>query len=394
MRKVKINIELFIAILYTFRFVCKIVFDNDGNYDLMFVLGGIIFIGYTLRSRRALLKNIEVLFLFVLIVISTSFAPLQIDYKKSAIYIFKILLCVSAFLWTRNNVELFSFQKFLNYSVIIFAVQTCIALFYRTPILWRLFVPNRLELFYLEPSELGVFVGLLIVLQTYLLYSNACRYQTRRQIVNLMILGGILLLSRSASGIIYTIVCIAILLNYNMIFLHKDRKSRVIILFDIILVGCAIYILNGDGVFANRIQSIISGNDSSATTRTRTVEVVEFYSNYGLMGCGLGNQRSVYGMKFFNYKAINYSVTSAIYSFALEAGVIGIIAESLFALWLIIKTLSFKERGALNMALLLFMLLYMYYGGYFTNIPCWIVFAIISLPSDMINGNTNCLEES
>lgn len=371
--------ELILALLYTFRFVFKIYIDNNGNYDLFFLLAMTLFFSYGLQVR-IFNFTIGVGVLMVSIYLTALFgAPYEVDVFKGVVWIAKIVLCVMCYAIVKQEAYRFNLRKFLDYCSTIFIIQTLISLIYRTSITWRLF-ENRMELFYLEPSELGAFISVLIIMQAYYLWydiknGNSIFCSVRNMIFFCITAA----FSQSASMIVYLLIGLLIIFFFD-IFTMRLNTSTVfnIILLAILVVVMGSYIFAGDSYLSLRIQGMLNGSDSSFNTRvTNSFETVaEYFENYGLIGCGFGNQISDYGMKFFALKAVNYSTCSSIATFALEGGIFAVIVSVLFIIHTV-RTLTKRcDCERIRWALFFFVILYTFGGGYLTNVVIWMLLGL------------------
>ncbi len=315
--------ELILALMYAFRFIFKIYIDKNGNYDLFFILAIILFFSYGLQVR-IFNFTVGVGVLMVGIYLTALFgAPYQVYVLKGIVWIAKIMLCLMCYAIVKQEAYTFNLRKFLDYCSIIFIVQTLISLVYRTNITWRLF-ENRMELFYLEPSELGALTSILIIMQAYYLwYDIKNRNSVFHSVRNLIFLGVTAAFSQSASMVVYLLIGLLIIFFFDIFAMRLNTSTVFNVILLVVLVAImGSYVFAGDSYLSLRIQDILNGSDSSFNTRvTKSFETVaEYFENYGLIGCGFGNQISDYGIAFFALKAVNYGTCSSIATFALEGG--------------------------------------------------------------------------
>lgn len=366
--------ELVIAIFYTFRFALKMIVGNDGNYDLMYLLAIYAILCIFFYQNRKFISNFRwVLLLCVMWVSADIGGPIAINSTKAIVYITKMTLCIYLFMFVREKIEYFDLQIFINYSVFFLAVQTILALLQRNSAwFWRL-AENRMELLFLEPSELGVFIGILILLQVFLMKENG---ELKEHIGNVVVLSGILILSSSMSGILYTLFTSIIYLAFDNESKKEGISKKQLLFLFIAVLGVAL-MLSSDNYISNRFFNALNGTDSSFNTRSSVPiqTLVEYYKKYGFFGFGFGNMNTVRGMQFFNLKAKNYVICAAYFLFAIEGGIVAIIAEVIFTLKLLKECL--KSGSAFHLALFIFVFFYMYLGGYTTNPVVWILYAIM-----------------
>lgn len=371
------KVEFALAIAYSFRFIFKLFGDaigSNGNADVFFIVATIMF--FTLGMKKNILKNVclSLSVLLGIYILSLLFAPYKVDILKGFIWIAKMGLCFISYQIVKREAIQLNLRNFLNYASLFFFLESIYALINKTNLTWRVF-ENRMELFFTEPSELGAFVSILLIIQVYYLREDViCRNKIWHSIRNCFFLIVPLILSQAASAFVYLVVGISIVLFFD-VFAFRIKSSTIVnvILLIAIVAGLFTYISLGDSYIATRFQNILNGTDGSFDQRTRhSFELVEqYYSQYGFIGCGFGNQISEYGMAFFHIKQANYSTCSALATFALEGGGAAVIVAVLFIFSTIKKIITRKACERIRWALFSFVLLYVYGGGYLTNVVIW-----------------------
>lgn len=378
----KHKVEFALAIAYSFRFIFKLLGDaigSNGNADVFFIVAVIMFL--TLGMRKSILKNVclSLSVLIAIYILSLLFAPYKVDILKGFVWLAKMGLCFISYQIVKREAIRFDLRSFLDYTSLFFVLESIYALINKTNLTWRVF-ENRMELFFTEPSELGAFVSVLLIIQVYYLREDIiCKNKSWNSIRNVFFLMVPLILSQAASAFVYLIVGISIVLFFD-IFAFRIKSSTIVnvILLIAIVVGLLAYISLGDSYIATRFQNILNGTDGSFDQRTRhSFELVEqYYSQYGFVGCGFGNQVSEYGMAFFNIKQANYSTCSALATFALEGGGAAVIVTVLFIFSTVKKLITRKDCERIRWALFSFVLLYVYGGGYLTNVVIWMLLGL------------------
>ena len=368
----KKNPELLFAVFYCFRFILKGWFDNNGNFDLFYLIALFSVVYLFTHNRKFMLRICALSCVFMLIDLSAIiFSPVKPSQVKALVFITKILICISLYYFTRIKASKFDFQKFLDYSTLFLTLETIVAVFQRNNyLLWRV-QEGRMELFFLEPSELGNFTGLLILLQIYLFLKD----KNKRYILNIVLLVIVLILSSSMSGILFTSMSILIVL----IFSRQTRtgitsKQMLFLMLGILFL---VLLFSTDNYISNRMNLVLAGQDSSFTTRANTPinTLITYVKNYGLGGFGLGNSNTEAGLRFFGYHASNYIICAAVFLFAIEGGIIAIVMELIF----IACTTKYviMRKNAFKFALFSFIFFYMCLGGYTTNPVVWIALALL-----------------
>ena len=366
--------EFVMAILYTFRFSLKMLVGNDGNYDLVYLLAIYAALYIFINQSRRFFINLGWAVLFCIIWWSTCIGgPIAVSSIKSAVYITKMMVCIYLFVFVRDRIVCFDLQSFISYSAIFLSIQTVCALLQRnSELFWRI-SENRMELLFLEPSELGVFVGVLILLQLFLIKENKT---LKNNIANMVSLCAVLILSNSLSGILYTVFTCAIYLIFDKESNEKGKRKKNLFFLFLAIVGITL-MLSSDNYISKRFFDALNGTDSSFNTRSNfpMQTVNSYFARYGFWGFGFGNMNTISGMRFFGLRASNYVICASYFLFAIEGGIIAVIIEAVFTFRLLIVCL--KSESAFHLAMFVFLFFYMYLGGYATNPVVWILYAIM-----------------
>ena len=264
--------ELLQAIVFTTRYIFK-----NGNLDLYYFLA-IVFAVY--MFIQGTWKKIWKIFLFLMLLLicissgSLLFAGMQHDIFKMTIFICKMMLCFILMLSVMEYFERINLKKILFLTVGIHAFETIIALFYRSELLWRLndtangFNETRLELLYIEPSELSMCAAVLIILigcsiekEGFNLWDIPC----------LLVLGIDLVLSAGLGGILALCGAVGLTVCYKaieMTIVHKRWYGIGAMVALAVIAVCIIYGM--DFPITQRIRLIIGGEmktDQSALWR-------------------------------------------------------------------------------------------------------------------------------
>ncbi|MFT5871503.1 MAG: hypothetical protein ACI8WT_000423, partial [Clostridium sp.] len=189
--------EILMALLYAFhQMVANLTFvpkTLTGNLDFFYAIGiiGIIFVIFK-RKRDISLLIICVLPIAIYGIIQFMVMD-NLDMLKLAVNISKITICIALMILVSRKVHDFKIKKFIDYVCKIYIVFTPLALiFSKNDYFWRLhdtinkYSLTRLNLFYIEPSELGFHLSFIIIILMYLIIVEKDRKVNRKYLVYLI----------------------------------------------------------------------------------------------------------------------------------------------------------------------------------------------------------------
>ncbi|MGH4118110.1 hypothetical protein [Clostridium sp.] len=380
--------EILMALLYVFHqvfanlpFVSKTL---TGNLDLFYALGmfGIIFVIFK-RKRDISLLIICALPIAIYGILQGLIIQ-DLNMQKLFVNISKITICISLMILSIRKIHDFKIKKFIDYVCRIYIICTPIALiFSKNDYLWRLndtinkYSLLRLNLFYVEPSELGFHLALIIITLMYLIISEKDSKVNRKYIIYLINCTILLVLSQAYGasvillGTIFIVSTVVLLakINYKNILVGYG----VTIIFTITII---LFIATKSSIYMRTVDTI-DGSDSSNSYRVNVTE--EFtraaVANTDGIGVGLGNLNTDRTRKIFMSTGMTAVVAASFPYFIAEGGVFAILYSVLLLFFLIVNVIF--KRNMLLTSLLIFMILYQIYGGYFTNPVNWIVYGLI-----------------
>ena len=380
--------EILMALLYCFHqmfanlpFVSKTL---TGNLDFFYALG-IIGVLFVIFKRK---RDISLLIICALpIVIYGIFQGMiidNLDMQKLMVNISKIAICVSLMILVSRKMKDFKLKKFIDYVCRIYLILTPIAMiFMSNDYLWRLhdtinkYSLVRLNLFYIEPSELGFHLSFIIIILMYLIIKEKVR-KARFKYIIYMIDCIILLVLSGAYGSSIMLIGTITFISFVVILAKMNFKSilvgyGLIIVFTIITI---LFVVTKSSMFLRTVDTL-DGKDSSNSYRVNVTQ--EFTStavtNTNGIGVGLGNLNTDNTRKIFKSTGMTAVVAASYPYFIAESGVFGIVYTVLLLTLLIINVCLKKNMLLAN--LLLFSFLYQIYGGYFTNPVNWIIYGLI-----------------
>lgn len=372
------SIELIFAFVYSFRFIAKInpAWDNNGNFDLMYIIGFVLFFQYLFFDRKRL-NRIVITFLPLLIiaVINATLTRMPYVMADSIMTLGKFFLCIVIMYGITQFFCKIDIQRCVNYIVDFYILLILIAFLIKNNILWRT-AENRMELFYLEPGELSIHIALLLLIELFILCINS-NINKRRIVFNMIILGFMLMICNGMSGILAAGVSLTFFMvieGYKDVRTGKTTLKRLLLFAFFVLI--AYLLLMTDNKFSHRLVGVVNGTDYSFETRnTRNYTRLWQYLNTSMgIGVGFGNMNSSAILLYFG----GGIMTAAYPAMLLECGYLGLA-------WIVIfngKMLweALKRKNIIQITLLIFVNAYLMYGAYMTSPLVWLIYGMIRMP--------------
>lgn len=353
-----------------------------GNLDPTYLLG-LYYIKDILKQQK---KRKEFLIclspiLFIVLFQLISLTPTNVP--KFIVTFIKLVLCVLILLFVKNYSKKINLYHFSIAYTVVAGVFTIISLLARNTIMWRYndyvnsFDLTRLQLFYLEPSELGFHISIIILILLCLFLSD--KYKKYKYKILGMILANvfILYLSKALGATVILFGTVTLLLIYAVATSPNKKNIAALIIFAIISIGAIVALVANDSSLVERISSVASGTDGSVNYRLNvSFDVLgRSMSDYGPFGVGLGNVNTdAFISRYANFGLDQMIVNSFVY-FWVETGAIGFIFWMVFMLYLFYRCAD--KRDKLAFALLLFVFLYQFVGGHYTSGLSWIVYGYV-----------------
>lgn len=393
LEKIKKYKSYYISILYFFRQATQFIalYNSSlgnratygGNLDPFYLFGFFEFMRF-MRIKKVPKKFLAFFgTIFVMAIIQFVFIS-NLDLARFGINIFKIFLCVLAMLYFSEkniSIDVKKVLKILTYLYIIFTVLSLTVM--KGSILWRLkdftniYSLERLQLFYLEPSELGFHVAIVIIC----LFGLLLKEKKLKEKFFLLIYIGLnmitLMFAKSMGAIAILFVTIAIML---VLFFKKRLTKTNLIIFALLLSAMIVVLLmmyRTNNPILKRVIDTFNGKDNSSNYRVGASVNVLFDSldDYSYIGCGLGNlNTSEFIGHYSKYKLVQMMVNSFLY-FMTETGIFGIIYVLVLIIYLIIKCK--KSKSIIKAGLLFFLIFYQFVGSHFTNGLVWCLYGLI-----------------
>ena len=383
------------SFIYFFRQSTKLLslkFKNinsatfGGNLDPFYLFGIYNFkkiLCSNKKIREFLLFSLPILFISVIQFVFIK----NINYTKFFVNIFKIMICISIMLYVKNKnikINLVDICKKVTFLLVIFTIIAF--LFKESSIFWRLndytniYDLRRLQLFYLEPSELGFHISILLILLFSFLLSKK---DNKKSIYFLLIINIIILyFSKSMGAILLLLISLIVMMIANIIFNGSRQNIKKYLNIGFVgLIGIVIF-LNSNIGMANRIKQTLAGKDGSVNYRVNvSLEVLnKSLKDYDYMGCGFGNLNTTdFISQYQDFKLAQMVVNSYIY-FWIETGILGIIYWLILIFYIAKKCI--KSKSIIKIGLFTYILLFQFVGSHFTNGLIWLIYGFIISSED------------
>lgn len=388
--KIKNNIlEIFIALMYFFRQSTKLLSNNlkqtsAGNLDLFYLLG-FLYVVNKIKNKQTIKK-----YLFFVIPL-TIYAILQLIFIKDVnilkliINLIKICICIAVMLYVKENFQKINLLKTIKIFTIINLVFIIISIILGTNnFLWRSndlfneYSKTRLQLFFLEPSELGFHVAIILIVLLSIIITNKKDNINLKEIISCILVNSICLMLAQPMGAI-CILSIAFFIIILFEFIYNPSKKKAIIYISILLLfilACGLMVFFENPI-ANRVIDTINGRDSSNSFRIGvSFEVFKkSLMDYRFLGCGFGNVNTDAFMLKYSDLHLNSVIANSFIYFFVETGIFGILYVGVL-IYLLFKSCIIK-KSPLNWGLLSFVLIYQFVGSHFTSAIPWAIYGII-----------------
>ncbi len=382
MKKTRL-LDSLMALIYSFRQSTKLLVKGKqefaANLDPFYILG----VFEILRKIKQKSKYLLIILPFLIISVLQILLISHINILKLVVNVAKIIVCFFIMICVKENWKKINVYKITKYATIILTLVTIFSFFFPNTLgLWRMqdyvnkYTTTRLQGFFLEPSELGFHVIILIIFHFYYLFKEK-RLSRKIEIFSLLLMNSMTLYLAMPMGAIITGFIAIIYLLYSELFTRFPKKKAHIILTSIAVLGLAIITLVlTDNPIYHRIVDTVSGNDSSNNYRIGVSANVLGHSliDYRGLGVGFGNINTPHFFAEYKHLGVVVVVVNAFQYFIIEGGIFAI----LFLIWLwwfIIKETK-KNYIPLKGAILLFLFCYQIFGGHFTSGLTWALYGL------------------
>lgn len=377
--------NLLMAILYLFRQAIQYINSSiryfiAGNFDF-FYLFGIVEIYKEFRQKK-LYKSLIIFFIFVMYGLIQLFFIKQINIFKIVINVLKICVCYFLMNYVINNYKKINYNSFIKYINILLISLVLISFVFKNSVLWRhndfvnVFDLNRLQLLFLEPSELGLHLSVLIIFSIGLCLNSNVK---KEYIFNILISMFAIYESKSLGAIAICFLSIFIMI---LIYFIKSKKFSIVKKTLLLMISCILlFFLIGfsSGSSLNkRIQNVIYGKDTSINYRVNhSIDVTkQIMIDTHMLGVGFGNMKTDYNLiKYSRFGINDAGITNSFLNSIAEFGLLAIV----IIIYLVYKCLRriIEDKSYIKLGLFVFAFSFQCVGGYFTAPIFWIIYGII-----------------
>lgn len=377
---------------YMFLFVFVAIFDHIIgyiNYDNRYFITGNLNLLYFLAICFCLTNKNEFKSFAELFVILCIYAVFQclfvgnvgFSLPECLINISKISICFIVYRFFGRKKVIIDYDVAVKRIVIILCGIFIVALFWRSKYLWRLdetinkYTDVRLKLLYNEPSEIGLHVGLVIVVLIGLYLDKEI---VKKSFIIMMIpLLLILTYAKPMLGLA-TIIITSVFMYLKYCFKRISLVKFISLLILGVAIICGFYYLQiSDNEIAQRFRAILEGSDASSRYRIQFSFMMVKNCLMSSKGVGVGFSRltSTYYMDKYSYLGLTSSgLTASFYNFVAETGIFGIACIIILVLYTYKKIrINFNYT---SFGMILFITIYQFMGTYFTNPLCWMIYGL------------------
>lgn len=389
MQKVKQDIkEILVAIVLFFKQSAKFISEKyqstlGGNLD-PFYLVGIFYLFKNIKNKEKIKKYLTYVIPLFLYALFQIVVLKELSILKLVVNVIKIAICIAVMLYVKDNFQKINFLKIAKYFTWINLFFTLVAITIgKSSFLWRLndvingYSKTRLRLFYLEPSELGFHISIIIiVLLGFLLISKTMK---DRKVVLFYIAANVLTLyfAKPMGAICVLIAAVIAMLAFEFFYKPTKKKAIVYVIGFVIFIIICILLVVIENPIAMRVIDTLTGQDSSNNYRVGvSFEIFRrSLSEYSLVGCGFGNiNTEAFISRYADLNLVTVVVNSFIY-FWIETGLFGIVYLGIL-LTMLLKA-CIKSKSLLKWGLFVFLVIYQFTGSHFPSPINWALYGLI-----------------
>lgn len=379
--------ELIASVLYVFRQSAQYFSETRavtlaGNIDPLFLI--VLFYIYKHLKRKEIPVDLLKILATVLLYASLQIIAIDhIDILRLTINVAKMMVCIGIMFYT---IEFYGNFKFVEFSVLasgLYFTLTLFAITFRDTILWTFndkinkYDLSRLKLFYLEPSELGFHVMILMIfLIGYLMVTRNIK---TRIILLICTLTNVFVLyfTRSLGAITIGAFAIGMMLVIDW-YRHRTRQKTMIYLaisiFGIIMLS--IMVITKSSII-QRIMDTLQGTDQSNWYRVGVSLKVakQSFLDFNGIGVGFGNMNTPHFALLYKYMGFAQVLVNSTIYFLVEGGIYAL--GFLVVLYTKLIKAIFKTKSLIKLGLFIFLALYQLVGSHFTNPLIWLLYGLI-----------------
>lgn len=363
-----------------------------GSVDLFYIFSLGILIFYIFRRKKAASEILRLTGIFVLYALLVAMIAENRNLLFSGGFLVAMVFNLTLLVYIVRDRFKWSMLRWSLAMVTIHGVETVVALLRKDQIncsLWETkqhgeIIFQKLRLFYHEPAVLCFVSGVLLIYFIYKLVTDGISIQI---VLGALVALGDMYYSFSLGGIITAAISIAVLLVVNLIRIvkgkvtvidknhinsgasnygiqtHNSIKSSILWTILVIVIGIvSIIVFAVSPIYTARLKSLFAGNDVSLnyTVKEPINKLITIFSQTSGRGSGIG----------YNDEIMNSFLRTIT-----EGGITAIVL--LIAIVITLLCLCVKYGGALDAALLTYIILFQLTAGEFINPVNWFIYGWI-----------------
>lgn len=386
--------DILMSLFYYFKECLGIFYIKSfyvsGNFDMFYLVAVYIFLVYFIKKKGLLKKSIFYIMPIAIYSIIQLLIIKDLSILKLFVNLAKIYLCLILFVYIKDEKIHVNIKKIIKYISILFTISIPIALIFKKSFLWRqndyfnLYSKQRLNLFYLEPSELGFQVSIIILFLVFLFLST--KNKKEKIEYALYCLANIVILYFAAPFGSIILVLFAVFILITIYLIKNLRRKDFIKLYSVFLILIAItvtFAVKQKNPIYLRVLDTINSKDPSNNYRVNVafnVTGAALEKTSGL-GVGFGNLNTKRTQKIYAKEGLQNVIVDSFMYFVTEGGVFAIIFLAI--IFIILLKYAIQKKCELRWGLFSFIMLYQVFGGHFTNTMNWIIYGFICSNIDL-----------
>ena len=365
------------AVLFTFKYIL----GQNSNTDILYLFSALVLLFYAWRRHDKFAFILKTSVPFAIVCIGMALLYPQIDVLRLFIFFAKMVLNVTFMLFVAYNSRKWKLTKFVKTVVLILAVETGLAFLLPNSSLWV--TENliggtesvvRLKLFFLNAGALSYACGFVLILLVYQLITEEVVWH---QVIGVVVVITDIYLSYGLGGLTSALMAVVFMLCLTYVYKFKDlqvkNKRKFIVISVLSFVSIATMIIT-NVVYVNRAKNIIEGTDYILVQKLLNPmsKIGNVLLQTKWLGVGFGNANTDYALKVLD---VSNAYPNSFLRIIAEGGIIGI-ALVLFVV-VGLMYISFKNGGMIDKSLCVYILVYQFVGGYFTDPTNFLIYGLI-----------------
>lgn len=384
----KENIKDNILVLLVPLIIFLMSVTRNGNLNLLYFSAPFVFL-LSVREKSFSIKKLVIFYIPFLIIflVTLTFSKYYNNLGKSLIYLLKLFLCLILFVSASSSyIRKDLFEKCVNNLIYIIFFFTLFAIVTQSDFLWRFndtinaYSSTRLQLFFMEPSELSEVCGVILIYKCVNLREKNINSLDFFHIIAILIP---LFLSAGLSGIVYSFLAIIFFFFISeSSFFKKGKisKTMIVLFLALSIFLISFFLFQNNKIFA-RIIAVLEGKDGSFNYRyVRAVDALGFiFRDTNGIGVGLGNLRTERTAAILSDFGL-LSFSNSYLFFIAEGGILALLYLMFlisYCFTSIYKQKNYYFRKCNKYALLFFLIIIQITGGYFTDPFLWMMTGLV-----------------